>query len=528
MRARQLLRALSVRRRTDERGATFVLTAICMVVLLWGGAMGIDVGFSVSGSRTAQAMADTGALDLARYINIADGDTLAASQTYMAGELANVMADNSGSNANLTVSGCVWNSSTQICTVPTGANAGCYNQIPKLHNPCTGVIVTATQKVPQIFFGGSNSVSRSATAAVTPEDGFSIGTYLASFDSQQSAVLNDILSTIGTTATITAAGYEGLDNTYVTVNQLITASAGTLTPSNVLTTSLTPSTWLSFLKTATSSQQALLNCGASPVPSPCAAYSALNSLVFNGSPSVELCQLFTIDGANCSPGIVSEQGLSANLDVLQFLTTEAELANGSNSINVQSALGITGVTSSTLTLVVGQLPQIAYGPVGTTASTAQVTADLKLNVTAAGGIVDIPLSAAQGTGTLSAENCSEQNNSFGNAIVSASTTTATANLTLNGASAGTLTITGASSTPAQFNSTVVPPTASTQSAATNPMQVGTTSPTLSYSGLGSSLTTLPALLTGVFAPVLQAAGVAVGGATVADLNYNCGAVSIVK
>lgn len=112
--------------------------------------------------------------------------------------------------------------------------------------------------------------------------------------------------------------------------------------------------------------------------------------------------------------------------------------------------------------------------------------------------------------------------------MSASTTTATANLTLNGASAGTLTITGASSTPAQFNSTVVPPTASTQSAATNPMQVGNTSPTLSYSGLGSSLTTLPALLTGVFAPVLQAAGVAVGGATVADLNYNCGAVSIVK
>ena len=76
--------------------------------------------------------------------------------------------------------------------------------------------------------------------------------------------------------------------------------------------------------------------------------------------------------------------MSANLDVLQLLTTEAEVANGSNAINVQSALGITGVTSSTLSLVVGQPPQVAYGPVGTTATTAQVTADLKLNVLGVG------------------------------------------------------------------------------------------------------------------------------------------------
>ena len=87
----------------DERGATFVLTAVCMVALLGGGAMGVDVGFTVDGSRQAQAMADTGALDLARYINVADAvhDTASDSQTYMAGKLANVETDNSGSNATL-------------------------------------------------------------------------------------------------------------------------------------------------------------------------------------------------------------------------------------------------------------------------------------------------------------------------------------------------------------------------------------------------------------------------------------------
>ena len=139
----------------------------------------------------------------------------------------------------------------------------------------------------------------------------------------------------------------------------------------------------------------------------------MESLDF-GSTSVELCQLFSINGSTCGGGNVSVPGMSANLDVLQFLTTEAELANGTNAINVQSALGITGVTSSTLSLVVGQLPQVAYGPVGTTATTAQVTADLKLNVLGVGESSTSRSRPHRAPATLSAVNCSEVNNSFGN------------------------------------------------------------------------------------------------------------------
>src|ERR1700735_3664738 len=77
---------LWVRNRGDERGATLVLTGICMILLLWGGAMGVDLGFSVYGSRQAQAMADTAALDLSRYINIADNQTNnAAAANYLDG-----------------------------------------------------------------------------------------------------------------------------------------------------------------------------------------------------------------------------------------------------------------------------------------------------------------------------------------------------------------------------------------------------------------------------------------------------------
>ena len=87
-----------------------VLTAICMILLLGGGAMGVDVGFSVCGSRQAQAMADTAALDVARYINIADNQVSdAQARTYLNGKLANVAIDNA-SNAGLTMSLGNWDS----------------------------------------------------------------------------------------------------------------------------------------------------------------------------------------------------------------------------------------------------------------------------------------------------------------------------------------------------------------------------------------------------------------------------------
>jgi uncharacterized membrane protein len=233
--------------------------------------------------------------------------------------------------------------------------------------------------------------------------------------------------------------------------------------------------------------------------------------------------------------------LSASLNVLQTLTTEAELANGTNAINVQSALGITGVTAATLTLQVVSPPQLAYGPVGTTATSAQINGDLKLNGPLLGGVLDIPVTGAVGTGTLNAVTCNESNNTFGQAGVTVSGTTATAAVTLGGASIGTLTVTGAASTSQGFGAAAVPPTATTMANNSNPKSFGSTSPSLSFSGSGltglvaSLLTTTgvppltsPPLLQSVLGPILQAAGVTVGGVSVADLSYNCGAVSLVK
>ena len=478
------------RRGHDERGATFVLTAICMTLLLWGGAMGVDLGFTVTSSRQAQAMADTAALDLARYINLADSVNKVNFPGYINGELANVQSDNNAGNVTFTATGEYWSTTAPVgWTIP---KTGCYKQTPPLAIPCTAVLVTATQNVPRIFVSGTSSVTRTALAAVTPEDGFSVGSYLASLNSQQSGVLNAILSTLGTGANLTAANYVGLANTYVTVQQLITASAGTLTPSNVLTINLPASSWLSFLTTAVNTQQSAANCAATPTPSACVAYPALQSLSFGGS-SVTLCQLVTINGQSCGGSNLSEAGLSASLDVLQTITTEAELANGTNAINVQSALGITGVGAATLTLQVVSPPQLAYGPAGATATSAQVNADLKLSGGSLSGTLDIPLTAAQGSATLSSITCSETNNSYTSAKINASSTATSAAVTLAGVSLGTLTIGGASSPALPFGSSVMPPNgpnASTFQANTNPTSSATTTPTYSGTATGFAGTLL--------------------------------------
>jgi uncharacterized membrane protein len=530
-------------RRGDERGATLVLTGICMILLLWGGAMGVDLGFSVYGSRQAQAMADTAALDLARYINIADNQANnTAAANYLDEKLTNVATDNA-SNAGLTMTLGLWQSGSFT------PESKCTPASPPLTYTCNAVDVTANQSVPQIFFGGFRVLSghagstattdRSTIAAVTPEASFSIGTSLASLTDpgQQLPVLDVLLAALGTSANVTAAGYQGLANTNVTISQLVTASGGLLTASNVMTTSLSAGEWLAIWKDAVANQTAQLNCGASPVPSPCNASQALTGLDFGGA-SAALCQLVSISMGSIASGCtnstlmtttLSTSALSASLNVLQILTTEAEFANGSSALNVTSALGITGVNTAQLYLTLVQPPQVAYGIVGTTASTAQVQADLQLTLPVF-GLLDIPLSAASGTATLKTLKC--QSNSMSSTTIAGATNTASGNVTLAGTNIATVSITGYSGPRSTFAAGVVPPTASTAAAGTNPDQVAPASPTPSYSGLSGStnpiVSTALSTVAGLLDPILQATGVSVGGASIADLGTNCDAVSLVQ
>src|SRR6202034_2664683 len=114
------------RRVRDERGATLILVAISMILLLWGGAFAVDLGLTTVGNRQVQNMADTAALDVTRSLNIADWNSSIPSPgagttaSYLNGKLAGADTDN-GSAATLTETPGVWLNGT---FTPEGQKVG--------------------------------------------------------------------------------------------------------------------------------------------------------------------------------------------------------------------------------------------------------------------------------------------------------------------------------------------------------------------------------------------------------------------
>jgi uncharacterized membrane protein len=582
------------RHRDEERGAVLVLTAISMFAVLGAGAMGVDLGFTVYGSRQAQAMADTAAADVIQYITTADQQGSAQGvQKYLNTSLAGVLADNN-SDAQLTVTPLLYQKGTY--TFPAD---GCATTNPP--NPldpiCNAVAVGAKQTVPQPFWGGFNTLAGHSGSGLPPGTGcgngtsggcgmgcanltpcfscptngcttcpttscyqlqpqacFSIGTYLANYDSQQTAVINDILEQLGgSSVNLTAVGYQGLANTYVTLNQLISASGTVLSPSTVMTSSLNGEGLATLLSDAVQNQQqsGMCSTGTSEQTNAEQALSALAGDLTNGPASLKLCSLISIDGSTCAsyqttpPTPPTYAQLSTGINVLQALTTAAELSNGTSGItvNLSGALGLTGFTQTSLALQVVQPAQIAYGPLGsvttpasgcppssgtaTCATTAQVSGTLTVSVGGYAGIA-IPFTAATGTATFNFATCAWTGHQA--TTLEAMTTTAALGVTLGGSSLVTLNFAGANPTLFSYPAAFVPPTSSTDSGAnpSNPKQLGSSDPTPTISGASGQWTLVGPLLApldAILGQVLQAAGVTVGGANVADLGLDCDAIA---
>jgi uncharacterized membrane protein len=534
---------LSRHRDNHERGATLILVAISMTALIAASGMAVDLGRTFVTNRSLQLVADAAALDSARYIAAQETLTLPSPSSNLVVEANNAVSDNR-SGANLSVIEGLWTS--QTFTPESGAH--CKGSTPPTGNlPCNAVKVTATSNLARLFSHGTSTLSRTAVAADTPEAAFSIGSYLASATSPspQTSVLGVLLGKLGASANLTAVGYAGLANTFVSVQQLINASGGILTPTNVMSATLSGAQWDSFLNGAVSSQAALLTCGNTPTPYPCAATSVLRPFVQSSGPlsstSLQLCQIVSIDGSSCGSQL-SQVALSTDVNVLQTLTTEAELANGASGLDVTAALGLTDTLGHPVPAVLYlsasaiHPPAVAYGPVGTTASTGQVGATLALTVPVplvGNQVLNIPIAAATGTATLKTVTC--QSNALYKAIISAGTTASGPNsVTLNNSPIATLTLNGVSPPNLlSYGAPYVPPSPTTATAGFNPINVATSTPTVSFGLLPGSLPVLVSTLLNttvppILGPVLQALGVEVAGAQVADLSTNCAAVSLVQ
>jgi uncharacterized membrane protein len=524
-----LLKSARGDRRENERGVTLILVAITLTAFIAASAFSVDLGRTIVVNRSLQSVADSTAITAARYTDIIDKMQPAPATAYLATQARNAVTEN-GSAAQVTVTGGVWglkNGVVQFTIQPCGI------EFPPYATPCNAVKVTASSALAGLFHHGTSTLSRSAVGFENPEAGFSIGTYLASFSSTQSAILNDMLDTLGPGGiSLTAVGYDGLATSYVSVQQLINASGGVLTPTNVLTTSLSGAQWNQYLTSALGTQIASVSCTGSTPPPACAGHAALMGLApfISGSTSVTLCNLVSINGSTCETQL-SQTAMTASIDVLQTLTTEAEVADGTNAVNLNGDLNILGVTSATITTSLISKPAIAYGPINTTASTGQVNAVLALNV-AGLGVVNVQVTAATGTATLSSVTCT--GNSLTQTLINARTTGATLTPTFAGLSLSPVTLTGAVASPS-FIAAHVPPSFASIPSATNPTPTnpnpwtfGTESPSVTLGSSDLILGPVFALLDPVIAPVLESLGVMLAGAQVADLSTGCGAVSLVQ
>ncbi len=200
----------------------------------------------------------------------------------------------------------------------------------------------------------------------------------------------------GTSVNLTAVGYEGLADSYVTVQQLITASDGVLTPSNVHTKTLPAAQWLSFLTTAIGTQQSALNCGDDTRARRCTAYPALSRWTSAGRRRPSSASSSRSTGPVTEPNCTGRKSVGAGLVGEPRCAADADHRSRAGQRHQRDQRPIRPrhhrcLRGHAQPATHSAAPDRLWPGRKTTATTAQVNADLQLNLGAGGGTLDIPL-----------------------------------------------------------------------------------------------------------------------------------------
>ncbi|MFI5427313.1 pilus assembly protein TadG-related protein [Aeromicrobium sp. UC242_57] len=161
------------------------MTVFLVVVVLTFTAFAVDLGIKRVARSDMQAVADVVALDMARKINGRSRAVIEADPAWL------VARDRSIARNKTTVG------STPVVQLVLGKVdpiTGAFSAVSTGQNP-TAVKATATSSVDFAFVSGSGTAARSAIATVDPGVCFSVGSFLASLDTNESA-LNSILGGI--------------------------------------------------------------------------------------------------------------------------------------------------------------------------------------------------------------------------------------------------------------------------------------------------------------------------------------------
>jgi uncharacterized membrane protein len=472
-----------------ERGAVIPFLALCVGIIVLVGAFTVDLGRAMVLRRDLQRVADISALDASKFLTSGS----ATSQIATVRNAAVRSAARNGFTLDPLDVHLVQQSGTTWTRIDNS------NSVPD------GVEVQARGSVSYNFHPGSATTSRNAIASRQSGAGIEIGTNLATIDSSQGDMLNRVFTLFGNSSGINLdlVSWQGLADANVTLGDLV-AAAGSDDADSFLETSVSYGSQLTILANALSAKGNTLAAGYVNAYRTALGASVSGILVKAG----DFLKVSAPD---------ADAFADASINALSLLQGELLLARSGSAVSGTVKSGISGIADVTLTAQVVSPPTIAFGPVGTSASTGQISVSLRTNLLALVPI-QLGITAATGTATLSSIACS--------GIGPSSSATASVQTSLSGL---TLSVLGL---PVSLGLTAVPPTTKTFSPAftwAHSQHVGATS--LGLSGaIGGALSPLVlGLVNGllgplenaVLSPILRSLGISVAGADVAVLGPVC-------
>lgn len=356
------LRPASARPDRDERGATAVLVALVVgLVLLVIAAFAVDLGMQRASRRDMQALADLVALDMGRLI---DGRTRAEIEAGTAGQpsASSQLSWSVANNGQDTIGDTPQVAAYWVALDDNGdypESGGIPVQVGSGDVP-DGVVVLAGTDVGFVFGGvtgtASGDVQRSAVAQSEQSGCFKVGTLVLSLATNKSA-LNGLLGDMLDTGLLS---YDGILNTNVNLLDIRT-QLGAGNPDGVLLANVTMS---EFVVAAIAVLQNTPGTSAAEI----AALQAIAAnATFGGVTVGELIDLGTDGGS----------ALNADVNLFDMVSGAAFVANGSNAVSIPNlSLSVPGVSSISTSLTIIEKPKLACVPGPGEARTGQF--DIKI------------------------------------------------------------------------------------------------------------------------------------------------------
>lgn len=376
--------------RHDRRGSIAVLAALMMTVVMALAALAIDTGKVFVDRRRAQ-----GTTDLAALAAVSDLGNAARAAA------ATVARNQSGGAAPQVELGTY----RADAAVPPGQRFK-----PGAAATANAARVTL-QSLSTLAFGAvllgrdTVAITTQAVAAQSAFATFAIGSRLVSLDG---GVLNALLgSLLGTSISLSVMDYQALLDTKVDLFDTMSALATRL--------HVTGGSYASLLATGASSRDvaAALTDAARLVDASSRAVSALTT-ISQALPPDALSIAALIDPgvyATMKPG--EKPRVSATASALDILMAMAQISSGRRQADIALNLGIPGIVTASLAVLIGDHPQgtswITVGAAGAQVSTAQARVLLKAQVLGSGSIAGVTLpifiALAPAKATLGALTC---------------------------------------------------------------------------------------------------------------------------